>query len=272
MKTSGFDMRPTIEWYLSHVQELIARLPRPVQKTSILKDLNICIYREKGSSSPLTNQDIAALVLLFPESIRNRWNVTNITFKGPLWFHRDSSTNGPTPTRDSKEALSPTAIVPSFVGHHPCDKPPGYDSQIELYALDPAIVPKDVQRVIHSQALVHELSHSFVTTDLRSDCMCDLGHGSQVSLFEHMIDICDIIEDCGPISHYASAYLQPNEKVPTKPDLMIQSIDENTVEVITAILMGFAFQTDGNGLLPFDGSKRRLHDHVDAYLFAQLVS
>ncbi len=270
---SGFDMTMTIAWYLIHETELLDRLPAPHPDLSILSASGIEIHREAECMSVLTDGDIAALMGLFPESARARWNVTKITTRGPRWFHRDSLNGTPAATEDSAMALSPTAIVPSYVGHNKWDKPPGFDSRIELYAMDLDVVPINIQRIIHAEALVHELAHGVVTSEL-------YGHNNRVlqltksttSPYDHLLSMIDVLKSTGPISHYASAYLDSDNEFPDDADAVMRGINENTVEVIAAILLGFAFQPASDGLFPFDGEKAGLLEHVEPYLNAALVS
>ncbi len=255
-----------------NAEELISRLPRAAEDMSVLTRFGIAIHREEGAYSVLTDLDIAALVGCFPLSALARSNIRSIRVMGSRWFHRESTPSNPKVTTDPTQALSPTAIVPSFISHDEENN----TSHIVLYAMDKGVVPLYIQRIIHSQSLAHELAHGFVTRELygTDDLTLALYNGARVDAFDYLCRIAEIITSSGPISHYASAYLVPGtNNLPEDPVQHLLGISENTVESIAALLLGFAFQPDGeDSLFPFSGTKEALHDHVCDYLEAIAIA
>lgn len=274
---SGLNLGPTIDWYAENLEALLERLPKPTcHDAAILKESGITVTRQPGVESPLSDEDIAALVARFPAKTRTRWNVVSTAFQPPLWFKKGSTSESISVTHDVTEAISPTAIVPSYIennkgGNSAYVEKYGYQAEISLYAMDPDVVPLPIQRLILWQGLVHELVHGFVSVDIY-DCREEqllLPDGTLVGGHEYLESARDFFGGRPPISHYASTYFASDG---TLPDVKFQRpLNENVTETITAMLLGFAFQMDGDGLDPFCGHVS-LGAYLHQYLHAVLVS
>lgn len=170
-------------------------------------------------------------------------------------------------TADVADAISPTAFIPSMVRYIPAlnsTDVPNFRGVITLFEIPDCGVSDEVKHVIHAQAFAHEYAHTVLTPELHSVGLPNFEGDGEPFLF--VMDHVDMVEVSGPISHYASAYMVDGQFRPGKDD-GLTSINEWIAEAIVARLFGFAFQSLGNGLNPFEG-REALAVFVDAYLAA----
>lgn len=99
-----FDLKQALEWYQA-AYDLIAG---PFASTTH------CPYPIEHDP-PLKSQELAALISLVPSQARERSILTRIIGADPLWHHRDSRFDAIQITGDAREAVSPTAFIPSVV-------------------------------------------------------------------------------------------------------------------------------------------------------------
>lgn len=274
---SGLDLGPTLAWYLANV-DVIKKKVFPVAYGSSgewpVPDMPYEQEHGFGRLSELNSQIVASVLRHFPVNARKRMVLGDIKADPSLWFHRDSATKGPTPTTDKEQALSPTAIIPSYVAYgkdgEDSEEWCGFTPRITLFSVPTDIVPNDgVRYIVHLEGLVHELAHAILAPELYSQCMLHFpgvrsvrAHSVSVSAFVSEAEA--VVNECGPISHYASVYYGEDGKL-RKGGLT--PINEALAEAIAAYLLGFAFRLDGTGLDPFAG-RERLRNLVHDYLHA----
>lgn len=248
---SGLDMARTIKWYGQKVATIAGRLPKGAKNKPSATQFTV-----DGKLDTLNMAQIYGVLQRFPAQARRRMNLRTITVTGPLWFSTDSMPNAPKVTMSVHDAISETAIVPSFVQYtKDTTQWCGYSGHIQLYAIHETAATLAVRKIIHTQALCHELAHCLITPELHGGCTLmfpnETFHTSK--LFS---DFSKLADRFGPISHYASAYCDKDGKLLEKPDPRLP-INEAMAEAITAYLLGFAYQPNSNGLHPFEGARRK---------------
>lgn len=265
---SGLDMGPTIAWYTENqdtlLQLLEQRLPTPGETPPP--------YTVEGLSHIHISQErIAALIALFPAQAheRSRLQTGKIIGKPPLYFANTSTPGDPQATSYPAEALSLTAIIPSYVHNTSA-----LSSNIELYEL-PDPIPQPVKEIIHAQGLVHEYAHTIATQALyQEDYRIKLPDktlpdgkkvkGEEVDGIEYLLGFAKVAEQYDPISHYSSFYRKPGEEFPS-----LVAIEEELVESITAWLLGFAYcGDDKRSLDPFE-DRADVGEIIDNFLNAE---
>ena len=266
-KISGFDMRPTIEWYAQNYQRLNNAVPSPNDHAPPAFEYNV-----SEGICWLTLPKISALIDLFPLPAQARSILASVSVKPPLWFHRDSVEHGPKPTTNMSEALSPTAIIPSYIGYTAADKTPGYLGNIDLYEI-PNISPF-ISRLVHAQCFVHEFGHSILKAEAFWDAeiwgprpKLRFPNGRLVDGDEVLAEYRTLADAHPPISHYATAYV-PEGRLKTESSV---PVEEAMVEAMAAHLLGFAFRTDGSGLEPFQ-DRQPLRQYITDFLMAERMA
>lgn len=244
---SGLDMAGTIEWYGQNEATIMGRLPKSTNTPT-----GITVH---GMLDTLTPAEIYGVFRRFPTQARQRMIVRTVTMFDPLWFSKDSMPNAPKVTLNVQDAISETAIVPSFV-QYTMDTTQwcGYGGHIQLYTIHETAATLAVRKIIHTQALCHELAHCLITPELREGCTLMFPNETfhTVKLFS---DFSKLANRFGPISHYASAYCD-KDGILLEKDTQLP-INEAMAEAITAYLLGFAYQPNSNGLHPFEGARRK---------------
>ena len=263
-KTSGLDMGQTIEWYKSSGIRLPSTtldksLPRPIENQDFIE---------------LSDRELCGLLYLFPENSRMRSILRKIVGQPATWFHRDSTGEKPVPTTNQEEALSPTAIVPSYTDYTPWDELKVPTADIWLYKIQENAAPKDVRRIILSEGFIHEIGHSIVQPALYVDeYILRFPDGRLVNGLEAILKFAELSEQHPPISHYASAYRGKNNKFESdKPNYNINTaISEELCEAIAAYFLGFAYcGGDSRGKNPF-ADRPEIRNFVRDFLDAELV-
>ena len=260
---SGLDMAPTIEWYSTNILELSTRLPRPIDEPSLFK-LQDLFY------SSLSITRVNALVNLFPEAAlaRSRLKSGAIIGKPTLYFGKDSLPGHQTTTSDRNEALSPTAIIPAFTDNGRWAE---LSSDVVLFAIPNEVDPY-VREVIHAEALIHEIAHTFISQalyDPEYELRLPNGHvvnGRNFLIYEFGAKE----EKYPPISHYASFFRKEGEEFAGEE--IYTQIDEELAEVITAWLLGFAFSDRPEARLDPFADRPDVAEIVDAFLNAEEVT
>lgn len=276
---SGLDMGPTVRWYEENKDELRRRLNWLVgahpRVCKLVPGVSGTVTVELGGHSDLSEEDVASVFCRFPEEARRRMSLKSIEGSPTLWFHRDSRPGAirPTPYRD--EALSPTAIIPSYIEYVKDERAwCGFSGRVMLYTVPSDVVPdEDVRRVVHLEGLVHELAHSFITPELYNDCeLWFVGDGKtpnrQLNTEFFVAEAWATVNSSAPVSHYASSYTDKGGKLLEGEKHGLTPLNEALAEGVAALLCGFAYRTDGTGLEPFRG-RRRLFQLVSRFLRAQ---
>lgn len=266
----GLDMAGTIKWYGQNVGTVLGRLPNPANTQTAGVQFTV-----HGRLNDLDIMDLYGVIQRFPIQARRRMNVRSVTMMESLWFSQDSKPNVPQVTTTRHDAISTTAIVPSYV-HYRSDTTQwcGYSGDIQLYAIRKDAAVATVQRIIHLQGLCHELAHCLVTPELYKNCTLMLpdAKGTIITSDQWFVNFSNLANKFGPISHYVRAYYDEHGRLLEEPNPLLP-INEAMAETITAYLLGFAYKPNGNGLNPFEGECRKeLMPLIRDYLYAMRIS
>lgn len=255
---SGLDMKPTIDFYQENKNEILGRLPETKD------DQAIGYAIEQKELIELSESEIAALVNLFPESARERSALDLIKGVPKAWFKKGEA--APTPTNNIDQAISPTAIIPSF--HSPSRWP---KTEIHLYEIDSRAADPEARKIILSEGLIHEFAHSIITPEIYlNNRKLELSSGEVVEAFTFIMDkFANAVEGHHPsMSHYSSAYMDSEGKF--QGDLRV-SVNEELAESIAAYLLNFVYCNDkARRFEPFR-DRPEVKAIVKEYLEAKLV-
>lgn len=260
-ETHGLDMGPTIKWYETQSAELACHLPPSGFQISYLE-----MVRGKEFLN-LQMTDLAGLLALFPQAARDRSFLTQIEGRPSLWFHRDSPTNGPKPTPERAEALSPTAIIPSYTDYSGL---PNF--VIHLYEIPEEACTAAVRRIIHAQGFVHEYAHTIIAPALYTQELyrLQMPNGRIGGGRECIARFAEAAERHSPISHYAAAYR--NAEGNFKEDKYHTPWNEELAECITAYLLGFVFCEDADRRFRPFADRPKVRRWVEEFLTAARVA
>ena len=262
-KTSGLDMRETLEWYKSSGIEM-PKIP----------EMDFFHSVENQELIELSEREMGGLFALFPENARKRSILRKVVGQSPTWFHRDSTSEQPKPTTKEAEAMSPTAIVPSYINYTPWGELKVPTADIWLYQIPQNASPENVRKLVLSEGFVHEVGHSIVQPALYiEEHTLKFPNGKIINGLEAMLHFAELAEQHSPISHYASTYRGPNNKFESdKSNYNVKTaISEEMCETIAAHLLGFAYcGNDSRGKNPFT-DRPEVKDFVRDFLNAELV-
>ncbi|MBI2573459.1 hypothetical protein HYV86_06355 [Candidatus Woesearchaeota archaeon] len=260
--TNGLDMRETIQWYTSS---------------------NVGLPSLEGATLPYTNQSmdniilspqqLGALFSLFPSSVRDRSILRKVIGKPVTWFHRDSATGALSTTENIEEALSPTAIVPSYIDYTPWGELKRPTADIWIYAL-PDDIPIQTKRIITAQGFLHEVGHSIVQPALYvKDYDLEFPDGKVINGLEALLEFANLAEQHSPISVYASTYRGHENKFEnTEPEYDPRTaISEEMCETIAAYVLDFAFSGDEKRNYDPFGDRPEIKDFVKNFLEARKI-
>jgi len=105
--TTGLDMRETIDWYRR--TDIFLSSPR---------NANSFPYPiEERTHIELTDEEIAYAWNLFPEQAQKRSILRKVVGQAAAGFAKDSTSIKPKTSYDFREALTPTAIIPSYIDY-----------------------------------------------------------------------------------------------------------------------------------------------------------
>ncbi len=260
---SGLDMKQTLAWYKNSGIELP---PLP-------SDEDFPCPIENEESVELSSQELGALFSLFPENARKRSILRKVVGQPTTWFHKDSTPEKPTPTTEPTEALSPTAIVPSFIDYSPWGELKVPTADVWLYKL-PDNIPENVKKIILAEGFIHEIGHSITTPAIYGkDYKLKFPDGRIVDGMDAILEFAELAEKHPPISHYASTYRGPENKFESdKPDYdAMTAINEEISETVAAHLLGFSYcGFDARGKDPF-ADRPEIKKFIDSFLNAELV-
>ena len=239
MDVSGLDMAGTIEWYASSGVAL-PKLPRgrheiPVIDRQYLADVRIT--------------DFGDMFLIFPENARKRSIIRHIVGKPVTWFHKDSATGNIRTTTGRADALSPTAIVPSYTDPEEWIKTGKPSLDVWMYQL-PVEIPRDIRRIITAEGFIHELGHGLTGPAFYTDNNLRMPDGRTMSGKAYLELFAEAAEGLPPISHYASFYRKNGKFADQDGDYRV-AVSEELCESIAAYFLGFAYTGDSRGTEPF---------------------
>lgn len=262
-KTSGLDMRETLDWYKSSGVEMP---PIP--------EMDFSYPLENRELIELSERELGGLLALFPENARKRSILRKVVGQPPTWFHKDSTSEQPKPTTNEAEAMSPTAIVPSYIDYTSWGELKVPTADIWLYKIPQNAASEEVRRLVLAEGFVHEVGHSIVQPALYvGDHSLKFPDGKTVNDLEAMLHFAELAEQHSPISHYASTYRGPNNKFESdNPSYNVKTaISEEMCETIAAYFLGFAYcGDDSRGKNPFS-DRPEVRDFVRDFLNAELI-
>lgn len=260
---SGFDMQETILWYQENKDDILSRLPKA--------EAGAPEYLVSGlEQTGLSDSELVALINMFPEAARKRSVLIEIQGKPPRWFHRDSAPNKPVPADRRVDALSSTAIIPSYTDYGKWRELGRPAADIWLHDIED--VDPEIRKIILSEGFIHEFAHTIITPIIYSENYClRLTDGQEIDGKEYLLGFAGLAEKYPPISHYASAYRGEGGKFESqKEDYNVWiAINEELAETIAAHLLNFVFYGKGKagGLEPFrdrEDLKRWVEDFLNA--------
>ncbi len=259
---SGLDMKPTIDWYTANSGNLIGMLPldRQVPPPFPLQDT---------PHFHVTSGEVSALLGLFPPQAlkRSRLNTGSIIGKPGLYFAKGATSEAIKTTPDPVQALSGTAIIPSYTDNTRWQQTGAPSSDVWLFELPTSITPA-VKRIIHAEGLVHEVGHTIATQAFyNKKYALRLPSGEVVSGLDFMLRFAEAAERYDPVSHYSSFYRKPGEEFTGK-----LPIEEELVETIAARLLGFAYSDNPSRRLDPLADRQELIPMVDDFLNAQEIN
>lgn len=259
---SGLDMAPTINWYTVNKDNILSNLPRAVEKTSLFPLVDTQHFS-------LSSGEVAAAIDLFPQPALLRSRLRNggsIIGKPTLYFAADATPEAIKTTSDVKDALSPTAIIPSYTDNTKWRQTDELSSDVWLFAL-PNVVDPTVGKIIHMEGLIHEIAHTVVSQLLYTKgYKLKLPSGEVVNGLDFATTFAEAAEKHPPISHYASFYRKAGEKFKDK-----MAIDEEMVETIAAYLLEFAFCDDEARRLDPLSDRLEVKEMIQQFLNAEVV-
>jgi len=230
-KSSGFEMKETLEWYQTSGIRLAFH---PTYRT-------LPVSIESQGLIGLNSQELGVLYYLFPDKARERSILRKIVGQPTNWFHQNSTPELPLPTTDVAKALSPTALIPSYIDYTPWKELKVPTADIWLYQL-PANIPPEVRKIILSEGFIHEVGHSIVQPAMYiSDYKLKFPDGKQMDGLEAMLHFAELAEQHPPISHYAATYRGKENKFEGNPNEIKTAISEELCESIAAYFLGFAY-------------------------------
>ena len=257
---SRLDMANTIEWYGKAMDTILGMLPTYTEAHT----------RPDGSGSPLDQADITALIDRFPEAATKRSVLRYIIAKPATWFHRDSTAEDQKETTNVEEAVSRTAIIPSYCDPSEWTRTGKPQTDIWLYAI-PHDSP-DVQRIISAVGFAHEYAHSIIDPAAHIvDYMLKTAK-EEVDGFDLLMQFANLAKQCPAISHYASTFRNKKGTFEHESlDSSITAIKEELAETIAAHLLGFVFCEDEARRFNPLGDRKDVKELVDMFLQAELI-
>lgn len=263
LPTSGLDMAPTIAWYTANRDLLTSKIPMAVETHMP--------FKASGSERfALTPDEVSGIILRFPSQAIGRSRLNNegsIVGKPTLYFSKGATPDNIITTSDESDALSPTAIIPSYIDNTRWRQTGTPSSDIWLFQL-PETVDPVVRRIIHAEGLAHEFAHSFATQALYTEnYRLKLPSGETVDGFEYLLTFAQTAEKYSPMSHYSSFYRKDGEEFKNNV-----AIEEELVETIAAHLLGFVFCADEKRRLDPLVDRPDIKDMIESFLGAEVVT
>ncbi|MEK6899324.1 MAG: hypothetical protein AABW79_04485 [Nanoarchaeota archaeon] len=262
-KTSGLDMRETLEWYKDSGIEM----PE-------INEMSFPYPIENGGLIELSERELGGLLALFPENARRRLILRKVVGQPSTWFHGSSTNEQPRPTTNQAEALSLTAIIPSYIDYTPWTELKVPTADIWLYKIPQNSASEEVRKIVLAEGFIHELGHGIVQPALYvKDHNLKFPDGKIVNGLDAMLHFAELAEQHSPISHYASTYRGLNNKFESdRPNYNAKTaISEEMCETIAGYILDFSYcGNDARGKNPF-ADRLEIRDFVGNFLNAELV-
>ncbi|PIZ51228.1 hypothetical protein COY27_04355 [Candidatus Woesearchaeota archaeon CG_4_10_14_0_2_um_filter_33_13] len=271
-KISGLDMRKTISWYIQNSSDLTASLDQKLQFPIGSDHIGYTI--EGREHLHLTDFELFRLMRLFPDSAMQRSVLRSINGKPQLWFKKESTAFDINVTNRFQDAISPTAMVPSFVGYDKVDDQLVAD--VNIYRMAGIFVTPTVGKLIHAEGLLHEVAHTIIQPALSVEgYKLRLASGEIVDGFDYVMKFAEMVEGLPAISHYAATYRGPDGKFESSDERYnpILAVNEELAESIAAKLLGFTFCEEThrrkNPFVERPEAKQFVDDFLEARLYKE---
>jgi hypothetical protein len=269
-ETSGLDMVDTLKWYEKIIRE---------GKVREIRESDFRYPVENKEFIELSEGELGGLFALFPENAQRRSILRKVVGKPATWFRKGSTSEKLEVTENRKEALSPTAIVPSYIDYGPWKKEGKPAADIWLYQIPQDLVSKEVRKLVLAEGFIHEVAHSIVQPAIYvKDYKLKFLDKGIVGGLDAILHFMKLAEEHPAISHYASTYRDKpqDNKFPFKmnendPRILLTAVSEEMCETIAAYFLGFAYcGDDKRGKDPFE-DRPRVKDFIEEFLKAKLV-
>ena len=192
---NGYEMKETIKWYANHARNF--NLDR------FTRDPSISLIVEQGEKAQLTDREMKAVLTRFPRNARARSLLRRIVWENPLWFSKLSLERGEAiPTLNVFDAISHTAIVPSYTSYETDANERALSADIHLYQIQ-APMPREIRRAIHAEGLAHEIGHTLLASPLYDGMKLKLPDGRVVESEQFLEELGLKAENLIPVSNYA---------------------------------------------------------------------
>ncbi|MFA6529096.1 MAG: hypothetical protein WCT46_06190 [Candidatus Gracilibacteria bacterium] len=172
-----------------------------------------------------------------------------------MWFEKESTPTTPRVTNNPSEALSETAIIPSYTDYgSPSIEAGKLAADIHLYAIHSAGDSR-IAKIITVQGLVHEIAHCVSAQIIWGDD-CNLAFkdgtlmdGTLMDGMSFIAKFCELTENLPSMSHYSGFYRNADGSYPggsnaQEVQKLLIAASEELAESITAYLLGFTYCED----------------------------
>lgn len=271
---SGLDMAPTLQWYEEEYSVLFDKIPHPdhVHPTERLPfPLRGVKYLQPEKRMLL------AYWLTFPHQARERSVLRRIVGRPATWFHSCSlfPEVGPTPTEKARDALTPTAVIPSYCDYSCWQKTGRPSCDVHLFYIHTRTAPSTVRYIVHAEGFVHEVAHSIIAPALYNtgDYLLCLPDGAKVGGNDWLKNVFGATaQRHTPFSHYAGAYRDRDGAFKINSDGNITTaVSEEMAECVTALLLGFVFCREKRRRLDPFRDRPEVRQMVSDFLFAKHI-
>ena len=249
-KIHPLDMKKTIEFYEYHRFE-VPKIPE--QGASLDKFLSFAF---------------------FPDNAKERSILKKVTFAPSLWFHKDSTKEKPMPTPNRGEAISKTAIIPSYISYDEWAKTGIPSAEIFMYEIPKDAANEKAIRIIQTEGLIHEIAHSLIQPAffLGEDYVLRFrGKNRDINGKQLREEFQKMAEKYLPISHYSSFYRGADNKFEGNEARIKTAISEELAESVAACSLGFAYCEDECRALDPFRTRPDVEDFVYDFVNAELV-
>ncbi|MFA6991937.1 MAG: hypothetical protein WC269_01490 [Candidatus Gracilibacteria bacterium] len=266
---SGLDLAPAMKWYGQN-EEILTEM---LAKTRMCGG-NMPVI-ENGQHLQMQRLLGEMLIMSFPREAQERAIPGTIKVCPSKWFNKDSTSKDPKATDNIDEAISPTAIIPSYVDYSSETGKP-WVSNIELYKIPDSVNPA-VAQIVQAQGLVHEYAHTVADAFLyghRNLLFKDEREFNSVGFIDEFIRLTETIS---PMSSYSGSYRNRDWKYPEVIEgdkdsrkAFFMALREELAECIAAHILGFVYTEDEDRRMdPFKG-REELKAFIDEFLNAKL--
>ena len=274
---SALDMSGTLAFYRAFAPILMPRIIAALGQKYIPEDVLTVPISDAGNHLVLSPYEIRSAIAQFPLDARLRARTSGIYGKQDLWFAKQQGAEIKV-TAIELEAMSPTALVPSYVDNRGGKE----DPKIHLFGLAQSMrngtLDEAVARIIQAEGLLHEYGH-VLNWGIRRSAYANQPKAPLLSMGGKTIDGCDalvafaeLMEKSTPLSHYSSHYWSVDQGVlvARNGDVSL-AVDEELAESIAAFFLGFTFSREPDRRLQPFIDRDAIYRFVIDYLQARVI-